>query len=93
VSTIKDDEMAGDESHMGKMKNAYIILVWKPEGMSPLWKSRIRQEDNIKMHLKEIGCEFVDWVYLVQGSIHLCAIVNMVMNIYVPLKVEIFLNN
>jgi hypothetical protein len=27
VSTIKDDEMAGDESHMGKMKNAYIILV------------------------------------------------------------------
>jgi hypothetical protein len=36
------------------MTNAYRILVEKPDGKRP-FSSRHRQEDNIKMHLREVG--------------------------------------
>jgi hypothetical protein len=37
-----------------KKKNAYRILVGKPEGRRPLGRPRCRWEDNIRMDLKEI---------------------------------------
>jgi hypothetical protein len=37
---------------MGKMRNAYRILVGKQEGKRPPGRSRRRWEDNIKMDLK-----------------------------------------
>jgi hypothetical protein len=37
------------------IRNAYRILVRKPERKRPLGIPRDRWEDNIKMHLKEIG--------------------------------------
>jgi hypothetical protein len=37
----------------GENRNAYRILVGKPEGKRPL--GRPRWEDNIKMDLREIG--------------------------------------
>jgi hypothetical protein len=40
---------------MGKMRNAYKILVGMPEGKRPLRGPRRRWEDNIKMDLWEIG--------------------------------------
>jgi hypothetical protein len=40
---------------MGEKKNAYRLLVGKPEEKNPLRKFRHRREDNIKMHLREIG--------------------------------------
>jgi hypothetical protein len=40
---------------MGGMRNAYIMLVGKPEGKRPLGKSRRRWEDNIRMKLREMG--------------------------------------
>jgi hypothetical protein len=36
------------------MRNAYNILVGKPEGTRPLGRSRCRWKDNIRMDLKEI---------------------------------------
>jgi len=41
----------GDVARMGEMRNAYNILVGRPEGKRPLRKSRRRWEDNIKMDL------------------------------------------
>jgi len=35
--------------------------VKKPEGKRPLLRPSSRSEDNIKMHLKEIGLEGVNW--------------------------------
>jgi hypothetical protein len=46
------------------MRNAYKILVGKPEGRDPLGKPRRSWEDNIKMDLREIGFRGVDWIHL-----------------------------
>jgi hypothetical protein len=49
---------------MGEMRNAYNILVGKPEGKRPLGRPRRRREDIIKLDLKEIEWEGVNWMHL-----------------------------
>jgi hypothetical protein len=39
-------------------------LFGKPEGKRSLGRPRHRWEDNIRMHLREIGLEVTDWVWL-----------------------------
>jgi len=46
------------------MRNAYNILVGKPERKRPLGRPARRWEDNIRMDLKAIEWEVVDWIYL-----------------------------
>jgi hypothetical protein len=46
--------LAGHVARMGK-RNAYRILMGKPEGMRPLGRPRCRWVDNIKIDLREIG--------------------------------------
>jgi hypothetical protein len=50
----------GHVALMGEMRNAYNILVRKPEGKEPLGRPRCKQEDNIKMNLRELEWEGVD---------------------------------
>jgi hypothetical protein len=57
---------AGHVARMGEKRNAYRILVGKPEGQRPLGRPRRRFEDNIKIDLREIGWDGVEWIYLVQ---------------------------
>jgi cell wall assembly regulator SMI1 len=52
--------------HVGEMRNAFKILVGKPEGKSPLGRPRRRWEDNITMDLMEVVKEVVDWMHLAQ---------------------------
>jgi hypothetical protein len=40
------------------------VLVGKPEGKRPLWRPRLRWEDNIKMDVQDVGGGCVDWVEL-----------------------------
>jgi len=54
---------------MGEMKNAYKILFGKPEEKKPLGRPRHKWKDNIKMDLRVIGYEGVDWIYLAQNMI------------------------
>jgi len=49
------------------MRNAYIILVGKPEGKRQLGRTSHRWENNIRLDLKEAGWERVDWVHLARG--------------------------
>jgi hypothetical protein len=51
---------------MGAKRNAYRLLVGKPEGRSPLGRPRRRWVDNIRMDVLEIGLSGVDWIGLAQ---------------------------
>jgi hypothetical protein len=64
--------------------NAYRILVGKPEGKRPLGRTRCRWLDNIKVHLRKIGWDGMDWIDLAQDSDQWRALVNKVMNIRFP---------
>jgi hypothetical protein len=46
---------------MGEMRNAYKILVGKPKGKMPFRRHRHRFQDNIKMDIRKVGWEGVDW--------------------------------
>jgi hypothetical protein len=57
---------AGHVGRMGEKRNAYRILVGKPDGKRPLGIPRRRWVDNIKMNLREIGWDGMDWIDLAQ---------------------------
>jgi hypothetical protein len=46
-------------------RSAHIIVFGRPEGKRPLGRHRHRWDDNIRMDLKEMGWEGVDWIHLV----------------------------
>jgi hypothetical protein len=58
--------------------------VGNPEGKKPLGRPRRRWVDNIKMDLREIGWDDVDWFDLSQNRDQWRALVNAVMNLRVP---------
>jgi hypothetical protein len=60
------------------------ILVAKPEGTKPLGRPRRRCVDNIKMDLREIGWDGVDWSDMAQDRYQWRALVNTVLNLRVP---------
>ena len=68
----------------GRKKSAYTVLLWKHEGTGTVEKPRGRWEDNIKMYVKEVGWEGVDWISLFQDRQEWRAVVNTVMNHWVP---------
>jgi hypothetical protein len=53
-------------STKGEKRNAYMILVGKPEGKRPLGRPKCRWVDNIKIDLREIGWDGMDWMDLAQ---------------------------
>ena len=58
--------MGGACSVYGEGRGVYRVLVRKPEGRRPLGRPRHRWEDDIRMDLREVGCECVDWMELAQ---------------------------
>jgi hypothetical protein len=53
---------------MGEMRNAYKILVGKPEGKRSLGRPKRKWEDNIKTDLNELAWEVVDWIHLAKDT-------------------------
>jgi hypothetical protein len=51
---------------MGEEKKVYKILVGKPKGKTPLKRLRCRWVERIKMDLREIGWEGVEWIHLLR---------------------------
>jgi hypothetical protein len=56
----------------------------KPEGKRPLGRPRRRWVDNIKMDLREIRWDDMDWIELAQDRDQWRVLVNTVMNLQVP---------
>jgi hypothetical protein len=69
---------------MGETRNAYRILVGKSEGKRPLRRPRSRWVDNIKIDLREIEWDGMDWIDLAQDRDQWRALMNTVMNLRVP---------
>jgi hypothetical protein len=69
---------------MGEKRDVYRLLVGKPDGRRPLARPRRRQLDNIRMDLGEVGWGDVDWIGLAQDRDRWRALVNSVLNLWVP---------
>jgi hypothetical protein len=65
-------------------RSAYKVLIGKPEGKRALGRPRCRWKYTMKMDLKEIEWQGVDWTYLVQDWGQWWSLVNMAVNIWVP---------
>jgi hypothetical protein len=76
--------MARACSKDGEKRNAYRILVGNPEGKRPLGRQRCRWVDNIKMDLRDIGWDGMDWIDLDYDRDQWRALVITVMNLWVP---------
>jgi hypothetical protein len=69
---------------MGESRDAYRVLVGKPEGWRPLGRPRRRWENNIKMDFREVVWGGTDWTDLAQDRDRWRALLNAVMNLWVP---------
>ena len=59
---------AGHVARMEQSRNAYRVFVGKLESKRPLGRPRRRWKDNIKMDLREVGCDHRDWIALAEDS-------------------------
>jgi hypothetical protein len=75
---------AGHVARIGEKRNAYRILVGKPEGKRPLRRPRRRWVDNIKMDVRDIGWDGVDWFDMAQDRDQSMALVTTILNLRVP---------
>ena len=80
---IEKNEMGGACGVYGEGRDVHRVLVGKPEGKGPLGRPRRRWEDNIKMDLWEVGGGG-NWMELAQDRDRWQALVNTVMNFWVP---------
>jgi hypothetical protein len=79
-------------ARMGVKRNAYRILVVKPEAKTLLGRPRRRWVEKIKMNLREIGWDGMDWIDLAQDRDQWWALVNMTMNFRVLCNAVNFLS-
>jgi hypothetical protein len=84
MSKPKRMRLAGDVARMGAKRKKYRILLGTPEGNRPPRRPRRRWMDNIKMDLREIGLDGMNWIDFAEEWDKWRALVNTVMNLRVP---------
>jgi hypothetical protein len=77
-------EIAGHVARMGAKRNAYMILLGKPEGKKPLGRPNRWWVNNVKIDLREIGWGGMDWIGLAQDRNQWRVLVDTAMNLRVP---------
>jgi hypothetical protein len=60
---------AGHVARVGEGRGIYRVLVGRPKGKRPLGRHRYRGEDNIKLNLREIEINAVNWIQLAQDRV------------------------
>ena len=76
--------MARHVARTEQSRNAYKVLMGKPEGKRPLGRPRRRWKDNIKMDLREVDCDPREWISLAEDRDQWRAYLRAVMNLRVP---------
>jgi hypothetical protein len=76
--------MGGACGMNGEKRNAYRLLVGKPERKRPLGRPRRRWLNNIRMDFVEVGWSDVDWIGLAQDKDRWGVLVNSILNLWVP---------
>ena len=71
---------AGHVARMEQFRNAYRVLVGKPESKRPLGRPRRRWEDNSEMDLRKVGYDPGDWIALAEDGEQWRAYARAVMN-------------
>jgi hypothetical protein len=86
VRVIKSRRMwwARHVVRIGEGIDIYRVLIGRPEGKRSLGRPRRRWEDNIKMDLREIGIDGVNWIQLARNRVQCRNFVNTLMNLRVP---------
>ena len=74
---------------MEEGSSAFKILTSKPTGKRPLGRPRRRWEDNIRMHVEEIGIKAGNWVVSAQDRDLWRALVNAALKLRVPEAMEL----
>jgi hypothetical protein len=74
---VKEGEMSGMCSTNGENTNAQRLLAEKLEEKAPLGRPSRRLVDNIKMDLRNIGWDDVDWIDMAQDRGEWKALVNL----------------
>ena len=75
---------SGYVARMEQSRNAYRVLVGKPEAERSLEMPTSRWEENIKMDLREVVCYPGEWINLTEDREQWRAYVRAVMNLRVP---------
>jgi hypothetical protein len=76
----------------GKGNECRGVLCGKPDGKKPFGRPSHEWGDHMKLGLKEIGWEGVDWIYLAQAG-RQSVLVNVIMNLQVPWIADISLQS
>jgi hypothetical protein len=84
IRMIKEDEMGRECCKNGDKRNAYRIVVGKSECKRPLGRPRRRWVENIKMDLREVGWDGMDWIDLAHDRDQWRALANTVISLPVP---------
>ena len=71
-------------ARIGEERGVYRVLVGKPDGKRPLGRPRHTWVDNIRTDLQEVGCGYMDWIWLAQDGDSWRMLVSAVMNFRVP---------
>jgi hypothetical protein len=66
VIKLRRIRAAQNAARVGEMRNAYKILVGKPDGTRPRKRPRRGWKDNIRMDLTERAWKDVDWIHVAQ---------------------------
>ena len=74
----------GYVARMSEERGVYGVLVGKPEGRRTMGRPRCRRVDNIRMDFQEVGCGYMDWIWLTQDRERWRTLVSAVMNLRVP---------
>jgi hypothetical protein len=86
IRMIKSRKMRGTKhvARMGEKRNAYSILVGTLEGKRQLGRLRHRCVDNIKIDLRLIEWNGMNWINLAQNRGQWKALANTVVNLLFP---------